>query len=52
MLKINSMVTGDRQMIAAGLNYNYWKVLSFISTDYSWRKKSGITYLSNCPDQF
>ena len=46
------MVTGDRQMIASGLNYNYWKVLYFISTDYSWSKKSGITYLSNFPDQF
>ena len=52
MLKINPMVPRGRTLIDIGYKYNVGKVLSFIVTDNTGRKKSGIDYLYKYPDQF
>ena len=52
VLRSKPMVPGDRPLIAIGYKYNVRKVLSFIVTDSSGRKKTGIPYLSKYPDQF
>ena len=46
------MVPGDRPLITISYNYNAQKVLSLIVTDNAGSTKTGITYLSNYPDQF
>ena len=52
MLKIKYMLPDYRPIFAIGYNYNYQKVLSFISTEDTGIKNYGINYLSKYPDQF
>ena len=46
VLNINTMVPGGSWILAIGYKYSSWKVLFFISTEGSGRKKYGIYYLS------
>ena len=52
MLKSKPMVPVDRPLIAIGYKYNARKVLSFIVTDNTGSKKTGIYYFPKYPDQF
>ena len=52
VLRSNTMVPGDRSLIAIGSKYNARKVLSFIVTDNAGSTNTGINYLSKYPDQF
>ena len=52
MLKINSVVPGDRLLIDVGCKYISWKVLYLIATEDSGIIKYGITYLSKYPYPF
>ena len=50
MLRINTIVSGDRPIIAIGYKYNARKVIYFIVTDNEVIKQAGLTYLSKYPD--
>ena len=52
MLRSKPMVPRYRPLIAIGYKYNARKVLSFIVTDNTMSKKTGIPYLSKYPEQF
>ena len=52
VLRSKPMVPGGRPCIAIGYKYNARKVLSFIVTENAGSTKTGIPYLSKCPDQF
>ena len=52
MLKIKSVVPGDRPLISTGYKYNTGKVISLIATEDVGRKKEGVFYLSKYPKTF
>ena len=46
------MMPRDRPIITIGYKYNTWKVISFVATEDTGRKKASIHYLSDYPDPF
>ena len=46
LLNINTMVPGDKTLLAIGCNFNFWKVLSFIAKEVKWSIKYDNTCLS------
>ena len=45
-LNIKPMVPGGRALPAIGCNFNFWKVLSFITKEVKWSIKYDNIYLS------
>ena len=46
LLNINPMMPGDRTLLDIGYNFNFWKVLSFITKEVKWSIKYDNTCLS------
>ena len=46
LLNINPMVPGDRTLLAIGYNFNFWRVLFFITKEVKWSIKYANTCLS------
>ena len=46
LLNINPMMPGDRTLLDIGYNFNFWKVLSFITKEVNWSIKYDNTCLS------